>query len=623
MSSRSRRRSSVFAAPTKAGVYGVSSHLPPRPICFAPNVTPVTYNESSDSSSPSTPEPLSPGSQPRLFPPSETPAPPPTRKRQPPGKRRSQGYIPRPPNAFMLFRADFVRQKHVPGSIETNHGSLSKIIGSCWRSLPIDEKKVWEQRAKQEKAAHKIQYPHYRFRPVHNKNKKKTGEGNTANSNTKSSNPAGDQQTFEEEIRCEEVTQLLLEGKKGEELAQALRDLDEKRREQLTLDSFHLRRSETPSTATSTNGPFPTIMSAPQPSYPTINGGLFAGSNNFGPLYMHRRSSSVPLPHHNPNAFEWNGGDYAMDSAVPYTYNTAFEFSEQQQHLDVPSANNDNIALPSVPFLPPPMSGGIAAQQRMALGHRRSSSAGAAFGGIQRSWTGMTYGAPFEGSNGMVDGSFNWGMPMNMSMGDDENRLLVLQRDDSALPDPNLDLFNPAYLVNGAGSLGASASQGGEEGCGPLDQMAGGSGGVMSPSAESDCVTVVGDAVPSGQQKAGAGASTTPNGCFNVVDLYNGLPPTQQQQDDLGPLDTSGLERPIDPADVQAQVQQQAQWASPPLPSATTPVEYEQMYLAQQEQEQAHHAFVMSGYEGVGESVYDMSGYSLGSEAGYEGAQYA
>lgn len=129
MSSRSRRRSSVFAAPTKAGVYGVSSHLPPRPICFAPNVTPVSYNESSDSSSPSTPEPLSPGSQPRLFPPSETPAPPPTRKRQPPGKRRSQGYIPRPPNAFMLFRADFVRQKHVPGSIETNHGSLSKIIG--------------------------------------------------------------------------------------------------------------------------------------------------------------------------------------------------------------------------------------------------------------------------------------------------------------------------------------------------------------------------------------------------------------------------------------------------------------------------------------------------------------
>jgi hypothetical protein len=39
------------------------------------------------------------------------------------------GYIPRPANAFMLFRADFVRQKHVPGSVEASHGSLSRIIG--------------------------------------------------------------------------------------------------------------------------------------------------------------------------------------------------------------------------------------------------------------------------------------------------------------------------------------------------------------------------------------------------------------------------------------------------------------------------------------------------------------
>ncbi|KAF9558778.1 hypothetical protein CPC08DRAFT_616637, partial [Agrocybe pediades] len=78
-------------------------------------------------------------------------------------------YIPRPPNAFMLFRADFVRQKHVPGSIETDHGSLSRIIGTCWRQLPLEEKRVWEIKAKQEKAAHKARYPDYRFRPVHNK----------------------------------------------------------------------------------------------------------------------------------------------------------------------------------------------------------------------------------------------------------------------------------------------------------------------------------------------------------------------------------------------------------------------------------------------------------------------
>lgn len=108
----------------KPGAYGA------RPVTFAPNVTPITYVETDDddilTQSPSSPRQLHHAT---LFPPSSTPAPPPTRRRCPPGKRRSQGYIPRPPNAFMLFRADFVRQKHVPGSIETNHGSLSKIIG--------------------------------------------------------------------------------------------------------------------------------------------------------------------------------------------------------------------------------------------------------------------------------------------------------------------------------------------------------------------------------------------------------------------------------------------------------------------------------------------------------------
>ena len=105
-----------------------------------------------------------------LFPPSSTPATPPARKRCPPGKYRLTGCIPRPPDAFMLFRADFVRQKHVPWSIEMNQGSLAKIIslfafhslcylmashlisftylGNCWLVLPLEEKRVWEVRAK-------------------------------------------------------------------------------------------------------------------------------------------------------------------------------------------------------------------------------------------------------------------------------------------------------------------------------------------------------------------------------------------------------------------------------------------------------------------------------------------
>ena len=178
------------------------------------------------------------------------------------------GYIPRPPNAFMLFRADFVRQKHVPGSIETNHGSLSKIIGlfaffslsylipshltsgNCWRALPLEEKRVWEVRAKHAKADHKIQYPEYKFRPVHNKNKDKT---------KKEKAPV----TVEDERRCEEVAQLLLEGKKGEELAAAVRDLDS--------------RSDT------------------RERSPGAGPALFVHQQQHQQP-LHRRSSSVPLP---------------------------------------------------------------------------------------------------------------------------------------------------------------------------------------------------------------------------------------------------------------------------------------------------------------------------------------
>ncbi|RDB26968.1 Repressor ROX1 [Hypsizygus marmoreus] len=237
-----RRRSSLAISftPAKAGIYGI-----PRPVTFAPNVTPITYEAPEGSSSSSTPEPSSPTSA--LFPPSETPAPPPSRRRVPPGKRRSMGYIPRPPNAFMLFRADFVRQKHVPGTIETNHGSLSKIIGNCWRSLPLEEKRVWEVKAKHAKAEHKARYPEYRFRPVHNKNKDKKKEKALT--------------TVEDERRCEEVAQLLLEGKKGDELAAAVRDLD-------------LMRAETPSRHTNTN----------------------THQDQQQPVFHHRRSSSVPLP---------------------------------------------------------------------------------------------------------------------------------------------------------------------------------------------------------------------------------------------------------------------------------------------------------------------------------------
>ena len=243
----------------KPGNYGLSAAVSPRALTFAPNVTPGTYVEADDDMDDSMPP--SPTSS--LFPPTEAPSQP-TRRRLPPGKRLSQGYIPRPPNAFMLFRANFVRQKHVPGSIETNHGSLSKIIGNIWRGLKLEEKKYWENMAKKAKAAHRERYPNYRFRPVHKKK-------NKGNLNATDDASAADKRRDrlppqpEDEERCEVVAQLLLEGKKGAELAEAMRQIEHDR----AMGS----RPE------SAEPPFFPAYAQPQL-----------------PLYMQRRSSSVPPP---------------------------------------------------------------------------------------------------------------------------------------------------------------------------------------------------------------------------------------------------------------------------------------------------------------------------------------
>lgn len=104
-------------------------------------------------------------------------------------KKRDAGHIPRPPNAFILFRSSFIKSESVPGNIEGNHSTLSKIIGNVshlpsrrpslvvltrlglsptgkvWKTLPQAERELWENRAVQAQAEHRARYPDWRFRP--------------------------------------------------------------------------------------------------------------------------------------------------------------------------------------------------------------------------------------------------------------------------------------------------------------------------------------------------------------------------------------------------------------------------------------------------------------------------
>ncbi|KAI0765908.1 hypothetical protein BD413DRAFT_481628 [Trametes elegans] len=387
-----RRRSSLAMGLThvKPGNYGINPTPSPRTLTFAPNVTPGTYGEADDDS---TLVGDSPQASNALFPPTAPATSAPTRRRLPPGKRLSQGYIPRPPNAFMLFRANFVRQKHVPGSIETAHGSLSRIIGNCWKALPLDEKKYWEVEAKKAKAAHKERYPHYRFRPVHNKNKKKAEAAAAPAVEDESSAKRKDKlpPLPAEEERCEAVAQLLLEGKKGEELAEAVRQLDMARAmsrpESVASDAFAMH---------------------PYAQQPPV------------PLYMQRRPSSVPPP----STLYHPAHPIALPS-VPF-----FASPAPQMAFGAPNAifNGYDMGTQSAHGSRAPSPVGNIARTRTLVGLRRASSCQPI--PSERMWDGYVDMGAQQGFNAGPLGTASW----------------QLQQDSEPLPEvTDASIFQPGW----------------------------------------------------------------------------------------------------------------------------------------------------------------------------------
>ncbi|PPR01942.1 hypothetical protein CVT24_001300 [Panaeolus cyanescens] len=147
-----------------------------------------------------------------LFPPPEdVPAP----RRQPHSKKKPENHIPRPPNAFILFRSSFIKSQHVSTEVETNHSTLSKIIGLTWQRLSEDERKVWHTKAKEALEEHKRKFPKYAFRPVQTKTKGAPSEKRKV------------REVEPKDIkRCAKIAQLLVEGKKGQALDQAIQEFD-------------------------------------------------------------------------------------------------------------------------------------------------------------------------------------------------------------------------------------------------------------------------------------------------------------------------------------------------------------------------------------------------------------
>ncbi|CAI4036929.1 hypothetical protein SMKI_16G2260 [Saccharomyces mikatae IFO 1815] len=84
--------------------------------------------------------------------------------------------IPRPKNAFILFRQHYHRiliDEWTAQGVEIPHNSnISKIIGTKWKGLQPEEKAHWEDLAKKEKLEHERKYPEYKYKPIRKSKKK-------------------------------------------------------------------------------------------------------------------------------------------------------------------------------------------------------------------------------------------------------------------------------------------------------------------------------------------------------------------------------------------------------------------------------------------------------------------
>ena len=81
-------------------------------------------------------------------------------------RKQPEGHIPRPRNAFILFRCDFVVQRKIPASVEPDHRNISRIVGRIWKAMSDEDRRPWVDEAKKEREEHKRRYPRYRYSPT-------------------------------------------------------------------------------------------------------------------------------------------------------------------------------------------------------------------------------------------------------------------------------------------------------------------------------------------------------------------------------------------------------------------------------------------------------------------------
>ncbi|CAK5280024.1 unnamed protein product [Mycena citricolor] len=137
--------------------------------------------------------------------------------RRPTRSRRGPNHIPRPRNAFFIFRSWMTDRKVIPKAVEMDNRHLSRTIAMVWEKMDPLEKAQFKLLAAQEKEEHQRKYPEYRFRPQARTKK-------PAKRHVRRNGP-------EDEARCVQLSNLVSDGMSGQLLQSEIQKFDQQQKQ--------------------------------------------------------------------------------------------------------------------------------------------------------------------------------------------------------------------------------------------------------------------------------------------------------------------------------------------------------------------------------------------------------
>ncbi|WWC71342.1 uncharacterized protein I206_105296 [Kwoniella pini CBS 10737] len=146
-------------------------------------------------------------------------------------RKQTADHIPRPRNAFILFRKHVVDSKLIPASVEMRHQNVSIITAKMWSEAPKDQKAHFNELAKIEKEEHMKKYPGYRYQPVYRRT-------NVIRRRVRKDEA--------EEQKCKSVAELLIKGKSGEDLENEIKDKIRKGEKEIIIPEILEKKEEKP-----------------------------------------------------------------------------------------------------------------------------------------------------------------------------------------------------------------------------------------------------------------------------------------------------------------------------------------------------------------------------------------